>query len=116
MKATYFQRGESLDYKNEGDSAVKSNDVIDLTYRIAVAGDDIQSGSTGTIHVTGVYEMKKTGNAEIAIGQPVFFDGSGITDEADNGEAGESKIEYTPAGYATCKASAAATTIQVKIG
>lgn len=115
-KATYFQRGESLDYKNETDSAIEVNDLIDLGHRLAVAGDTIQPGSTGAVHVTGVFGIKKTGTDAIQFGQIVYFDGDGITDDADNGQSGEGKIAYTIAGFAACKATASDDTILVKIG
>ena len=46
-KAEYWQRGESIDYKNTGSSAIEANSVIVLGKRVGVAGMTIQPGETG---------------------------------------------------------------------
>lgn len=104
-KAAYWQRGESLDYKNSGDAVIEANTIIDLSTRIGVAGTSINPGEIGSLHVTGVYEIAKTGAGEIAMGAAVYYDGTGIT-----GEAGG-----TPAGYAAAAAEADAAVILVKL-
>ena len=45
-KAEYWQRGESIDYKNAGSSAIEANSVIVLGKRVGVAGMTIQPGET----------------------------------------------------------------------
>lgn len=104
-KATYWQRGESLDYVNDGTAVIEANTIIDLGTRIGVAGTSINPGEKGSLHVTGVYEIAKTGTEAIAMGAAVYFDGTGIT----NAEGG------TPAGYAAGAAEASASTILVKL-
>ena len=104
-KAAYWQRGESLDYVNSGESVIEANTIIDLTTRIGIAGTSINPGETGSLHVTGVYEIAKTGAGEIAMGAAVYFDGTGITSETSG----------TPAGYAAAKAEAGAEVILVKL-
>ena len=104
-KATYWQRGESLDYLNSGSTVIEANTVIALGTRIGVAGTDINPGEKGSLHVTGVYEIAKTGTGEIAMGAAVYFDGTGIT-SAEGG---------TPAGYAAAAAGANDTVILVKL-
>ena len=49
-KAEYWQRGESIDYKNAGSSAIEANSVIVLGKRVGVAGMTIQPGETGREH------------------------------------------------------------------
>lgn len=105
-KAAYWQRGESLDYKNETTAVIEANTIIALNGRIGVAGTAIEPGETGSLHVTGVYEIEKTGTAAIEMGAPVYFDGTGITDTADGN---------TLAGYAAQAAAAADTVILVKL-
>lgn len=105
-KATYWQRGESLDYLNSGDAVIEANTIISLGTRIGVAGTSINPGETGSVHVTGVYEMDKTESEEIAMGAAVYFDGTGIT-----GTAGSN----VPAGYAAQAAGADDTAIFVKL-
>lgn len=105
-KASYWHRGESLDYQNSGSTVIEANTIISLGTRIGVAGTSINPGEKGSLHVTGVYEIAKTGTAEIAMGKAVYFDGNGITDTA-NGN--------TPAGYAAATAAADDTVILVKL-
>lgn len=104
-KATYWQRGESLDYVNGTTAVIEANTIIDLGTRIGVAGTSINPGEKGSLHVTGVYEIAKTGTEEIAMGAAVYFDGTGIT----NATSG------TPVGYAVETAAADAPVILVKL-
>lgn len=112
-KATFYQRGESLDYTNSTSSKIAANTVIELTGRIGVVGCDINPNETGSLHMTGVFEIAKTGTSAIAMGQTVYFDGTGITDAANDG--GSPATNYTPAGYAVKAADAADTKILVKL-
>lgn len=105
MKAVYWQRGESLDYVNSGDSVIEANTIIDLGTRIAVAGTSINPGEKGSINVTGVYRMNKKDEAEISFGTAVYFEENGITATSGN----------TPAGYAAEQSAAGAETILVKL-
>ena len=107
IKATSWQRGESLDYVNDTEETIEANSIIKLTGRIGVAGTDIKPNEKGSLLVEGVYEIAKTGTNAIAMGASVYFDGEGITDTADSN---------TPAGFAAAAATADATTILVKIG
>ena len=115
-KASYWQRGETLDYKNTGSSTIEANTVVELTGRVGIAGTDIAPGAEGDLHVCGVFEFDKTGTDAITFGQPVYFDKAGITDAADNGETSESKVTYTPAGFAAKAAAVGDAKILVKIG
>ena len=105
MKATFWQRGESLDYTNNGTSVIEANTIIDLGTRIGVAGTDINPGEKGSIHVTGVWQIKKTGAEAIEMGAAVYFDGTGITNDTSK----------TPVGYAAEAAGADAEFILVKL-
>lgn len=105
-KATYWQRGESLDYGNSGTAVIEANTIIDFGTRIGVAGTDINPGEKGSVHVTGVYEIKKTGTTAITMGAAVYYDGTGITNTA---------TDNTPAGYAAAAAAADEAVILVKL-
>lgn len=104
-KATYWQRGESLDYVNGTAAVIEANSIINLGTRIGIAGTDINPGEKGSVHVTGVFEFEKTGAAKIEMGAAVYFDGTGIT----NATGG------TPAGYAAAAAEAGDKVIYVKL-
>ncbi len=105
-KAAYWQRGESLDYVNDTTAVIEANTILPIEGRIGVAGTSINPGEKGSLHVTGVYEIAKTGTAEIKMGAAVYYDGTGITDT----ESGN-----TPAGYAAQTAAAEDTVILVKL-
>ena len=105
-KATYWQRGESLDYTNNTTKVIEANSIIALSSRIGIAGTSINPGEKGSLHVTGIYEIPKTGTAAIAMGAAVYFDGTGITNVSTSN---------TLAGYAAADASASDTVILVKL-
>lgn len=113
-KATYVQRGETLDYKNGTNKKIEAGAVVALASRVGVAGCDIAPGETGTIHMAGVFRMPKSKDAEIAMGTAVYFDGAGITSDADDGAEGNAAA-YVPAGYAAAAAGAGDTDIAVKL-
>lgn len=106
--AEYLQRGESLDYTNATDELIPDGTVIAIKDRIGVTGCPIPPGRTGSLHVVGVFEIKKTGTAAVEMGQTVYFDGTGITD-ASGGE------NSCTAGYAAAPAAASDETILVNI-
>ena len=112
--AEYLQRGESLDYTNATDNPINAGAVVEIGNRIGVTGCPIPAGKTGSLHVVGVFSIKKTGTSAIAMGQNVYFDGTGITDAANDG-AQSNPTAYTPAGYAAAPAAASDTTILVKL-
>lgn len=106
-KASYWQRGESLDYKNTTETKIEANTVVKLAERIGIAGTDILPGTVGDIHMSGVFEFEKTSANAIPMGTSVYFDGTGITEAADSN---------TPAGFAAADSAEEEKTILVKIG
>jgi Uncharacterized conserved protein len=84
-KASYWQRGETIDYVNSGTNTIEANTIIVLGSRIGIAGTDILPGEKGTLHVTGVFEMPK-GSGEIAAGADVYYseDDGQITTSAES--------------------------------
>ena len=106
MNATYWQRGETLDYVNEGTRIIEAGEIIDFKTRIGVAAYSIQPKERGTVHVVGVYSIKKKDQAEIKFGAPVYFTDEGITAVAGSN---------TPAGYAAEASQAKAADILVKL-
>lgn len=105
-KASYWQRGESIDYTNTGTSTIEANTVVALTGRVGIAGTDIEPNTVGDLHISGVFEFDKTGTNALTIGQTVYYDGAGITDTEGD----------TPAGFVVAAAEAADTKVLVKIG
>lgn len=106
-KATYWQRGETLDYMNTETATIEANTIVVFGEHIGIAGTDILPGELGTIHVAGVFEMPKTASGAVEMGTEVYFDGEGITD---------TKSENTAlAGYAAQAAAAGDAAIFVKL-
>lgn len=114
-KAAFWQRGETLDYKNDTDTKIEANTVISFGSHIGVAGTDILPGELGSLVVTGVFEISKTETGAIEMGTTVYFDGTGITTAANDG-ATSNPTAYPMAGYAAQAAAAADTVILVKLG
>ena len=106
MKAEYWERGETLDYTNTGSTTIEANSIIDLKTRIAVAGTSIVPKSVGSIHLTGVYRIKKKDSDAIDFAAPVYYTTDGITATAGSN---------TPAGYAAEQSAAGAEYILVKL-
>lgn len=113
-KATFWQRGETLDYRNDTDTKIEANTVISFGSHIGVAGTDILPGELGSLHVTGVWEIAKTATEVIEMGEAVYFDGTGITTAANDG-ATSNPTAYSLVGYAAQAAAASETVILVKL-
>ena len=107
MKAEYLQRGEALDYTNATENTIPAGAIVTIGTKLGVAGCDILPGQTGSLHVCGVFRIKKTDAAAMEQGQTAYFDGTGIT-----GTSGDNAIEV---GYVAEAAEAAAETVLVKL-
>ena len=110
MKANYWQKGVSIDYKNTTDAKIEAETVVDLGTRIGIAGTDILPGEVGSLITEGVFIFKKTTTSEeIALGAAVYYDGTGITKTS----AGESA--NTPVGWAVKASSSSEADVYVKL-
>lgn len=72
-QAIYVQRGEAIDYKNASTKDFVANEVISLSTRIGIAGNDIPIGMIGTAHVTGVYDIPASTTEAFNVGQAVYW-------------------------------------------
>lgn len=108
MKAEYCHKGESLDYTNGSDSKIEANQVVSLRTRIGVAGTEINQKETGSIHVEGVFKLKKASSEAITMGTSVYYDESEqcITATA---------ASNIPAGYATANTAESDYYVHVKL-
>jgi predicted RecA/RadA family phage recombinase len=83
-KASFWQRGETLDYKNETTVMIEAGTIIAVGEILGVTGMNIDPGDIGSLHVSGVFEMPKGNKEELVMGKKVYFDGTKITaTEAD---------------------------------
>ena len=74
-KASYWQRGESLDYKNATETTIEANTVVKMAERIGIAGTDILPGAVGDLHMSGVFEFDKTSANAIPMERPYILTG-----------------------------------------
>ena len=75
--ASFWQRGEAIDYTNSGDTKIDANTIIAYGSRVGVAGCDIAPGATGSLHMTGVFEVPKeyaASDKALTAGQNVQWD------------------------------------------
>lgn len=106
-KASYFQRGETLDYTNSGSEAIEAGEVIVVGKRIGIAATLIKPGQIGTVDVVGVFHMPKATGA-ITMGAPVYWNAaSGNITTTDTGNV--------PAGFAAAAAGSDDAEVLVKI-
>lgn len=77
--ATYYQRGESIDYTNSGASTISAGTIVLIGKRVGVAAADIAAGATGALHVEGIFEVPKEyadSDKAFTVGQAVYWDNS----------------------------------------
>lgn len=75
MRAEFYQKGVSIDYKNTSGATIAANTIVALgTTRCGVAGTDIPNNSVGAVFVDGVWIVPSTGT--IALGAAVYYDAS----------------------------------------
>lgn len=114
-KATYWQRGEALDYKNTTDKLIEAGEIITFGSRIGIAGTTIPPGEKGTIHVEGTYKMPKKSGESITIGTAVFYTEGSITAGPLAADGSTGVENGTSIGYAAESATNEQDTILVKI-
>lgn len=101
-KAVYVQKGEIIDFKNTTAQAIPLGDVVKLSSRIGVAGDEIKPGVVGALYVEGVFALPTS--ETFAVGAAVYWTGTAAT---------ATQAGNTPAGWAT---GMGAGVVNVKIG
>lgn len=106
-KASYWQRGDAIDFTNGTGSKIDANTIVLLGARIGVAGTDIEAGETGSLIVSGVFELPKATGA-ITAGAVVYWD-------ATNSNITTTSTNNTAAGFAVAAAASADTAVLVKI-
>lgn len=104
--ATYVQKGENIDFT--ATAAVSYMEVVPLAACIGVALTPIAKGETGTVSLTGVYELPAAASLAIDVGDKVFWNAKdSVIDKTDTG---------IPAGIAVAPKTEAGATVRVKIG
>lgn len=73
-KAIYIQKGEIIDFKNDGEKAIDYNEVVGLVNRIGVAAESIAVGAIGSLRTVGIYELPAVNDAAFALGDDLYWD------------------------------------------
>lgn len=75
MRAEFYQKGVSIDYKNTSGATIAANTIVALgATHCGIAGTDIPNNSVGAVFVEGVWIVPSTGT--IALGAAVYYDAS----------------------------------------
>ena len=106
-KAVFVQKGENIDYKAPKD--IEYMEVVPFVTRVGVALENIAAGETGTVSLTGVYELPAASNLEISVGDELYWN-------AESNSVNKTKTGGIPAGIAVSEKSAAGTSVHVLIG
>lgn len=105
--AKYIQPGKTIDYVCTADT--NAEDIVVLGKRIGVAACSGKKDEVISVATEGVFECPKSTDAEIAIGDTLYYD-------ATNKVVTKTSTDGIVAGYAISAATAAATTVNVKLG
>lgn len=76
MATNYIQPGEVIEWTNGTGSAVTADSVVRVGNILGVALVDIASTATGSVQITGVFEVPKVSGAVIAQGESLTWDAS----------------------------------------
>lgn len=106
-KANFIQSGNTIDYIAKP-NAIKYLDVVPLISCIGVALTDIEVGDSGSLSLTGVYDLLAATPLVIDVGDKVYWD-------KVNGQINKTDTDI-PAGIAISPKGSATTTARIKIG
>ena len=115
-KAKYLQEGKNIDYKNGGTDMIAAGEIVVIGSRIGVAGGDIPGGETGAVVTEGVWELPKTAEEAISVGDMLYFDAATKKVTKTASKTVESAAVPNPnAGLAVAAAAASDDTVHAKI-
>ncbi len=106
MATNQIQDGNVIQYTAGADIA--AGDLVIIGQRVGVALVDIANGATGSVAVSGVFEVDKEASLAVAQGDLLYCD-------ATSGELDKTATEQTLAGYAFAASGTSATTVLVKL-
>lgn len=109
VKAYYWQKGETLDFKNNTQNVIDAGLLIPVGLKVGVTGNKMNPGDMGTLHMVGVFFVEKTTQVFNA-GELVYLEENGITGNPKTGEADNPQV-----GYVVVEASASDTTVAIKL-
>jgi len=104
--ASFVQIGENIDFTASED--IEYMEIVPLKTCIGIAMSTIAKGATGTLSLTGVYDIPAATGA-LAVGDAVYFD-------VERGSITATKASNVPAGIAVLAKAESGTTARVRIG
>ena len=105
--ASYYQRGESIDYTNGTDETIPANAFVVVGSLAGVTGTEIPPHGVGSLHIEGVFSLPKKKSEKIEMGSVVVFKDDAVEKAGEGTEA--------PIGIAIAEAAAEDETVLVKI-
>lgn len=76
MAKNYVQPGEVIDWTNATGAAVSAGSVVAVGAILGIALVDIAAGASGSVQITGVFNVPKVSGAVIAAGESLTWDAS----------------------------------------
>lgn len=112
MKATYWQKGDAIDYKNETSATIEAGTVVEIADHIGIAGNDILPGDTQPLIVEGCFKMQKAAES-FEMGDNLYYDPTNncvtkLSEETD-------ETVHVHIGYAAAAATEGATEAIIKL-
>lgn len=108
-KGTYLQEGNVIDWTNKTGSDVAYHDVVPLVNRIGVAAEAIADDATGSVAITGVWEIPAVNNTAFDVGDVLYYDAA--AEKLTKTAAGN-----VPAGWCVEPKDETGTTAKIDIG
>lgn len=113
MAKKFIQPGEVITWTNATGSAVLAGAVVAIGQILGVALVDIANGASGSVQITGVFEVPKVSAAVIAQGESLLWDVSAGQFDAKSATPATGDISGPPA-VAFEAAGNGVTTLKVK--
>jgi predicted RecA/RadA family phage recombinase len=106
MATNYVQEGNVITYTAGAD--ISSGNVLVIGTRVGVALTDIANGDTGSVQMSGVFNVACLGTDVVTQGAVLYWD-------SDPGQATLTSTDNTLMGYAFAASGDGVTTVDVKL-
>lgn len=110
MAKNYYQDGTTMDWSNSTGADVKSGQAVPVGNITGVAHGDIPDGSSGVLHMTGVFILPKVADETWSRGAKLYLDATGLLTAVEPADAA------VVAGTAWITSGAGETDSHVRLG
>ena len=108
MSVNKIQAGDVITYTAGSSETIAAGDPVVIGTRVGVALVDIAASASGSVAMSGVYEVDKEASLAVTQGDLLYCNET-------SGELDKTATSQTLAGYAFAASAASATTVQVKL-